>query len=80
MAGPSPSTPSYEQDRRHARDVLLFQLIINYLVEGKAPVGDRMVELNAHYRSFCQREPIGGMFLESAMEELMDQVRNGKAV
>jgi hypothetical protein len=26
-------------------------------------------DLNAYYRSFCQREPIGGMFLESVIIE-----------
>jgi hypothetical protein len=29
----------------------------------------------ASYHSFCQREPIGGMFLESVLEELMDRAR-----
>ena len=32
-------------------------------------------DLAASYRSFCQREPIGGMFLESVLEEVMDRVR-----
>jgi hypothetical protein len=59
---------------------LLYQIISNYLVEGKAPVGHGVTELDAYYRSFCQREPIGGMFLESVLEELMDRARNGKAV
>ena len=30
-------------------------------------------DLVASYHSFCQREPIGGMFLESVMGELMDR-------
>ena len=32
-------------------------------------------DLVASYHSFCQREPIGGMFLESVLEELMEQAR-----
>jgi hypothetical protein len=59
---------------------LLYQVISSHLVEGETPGGFGMAELNAHYRSFCQREPIGGMFLESVLEELMERVQNGKAV
>jgi hypothetical protein len=59
---------------------LLYQVISSHLMEGENPGGCGMTELNAYYRSFCQREPIGGMFLESVLEELMDQVRKGKAV
>jgi hypothetical protein len=59
---------------------LLYQIISSQLGEGENPGGCGMPELNAYYRSFCQREPIGGMFLESVLEELMDRVKNGKAV
>ncbi len=30
-------------------------------------------ELEAAFRSFCEREPLGGMFLESVLEELVDR-------
>ena len=30
-------------------------------------------ELEAAYRSFCEREPLGGMFLEAVLEELVDR-------
>jgi hypothetical protein len=60
---------------------LLYQIFSYHLVEGETPRGCcGMVELNAYYKSFCQREPIGGMFLESVLEEAMDRVRNGEAV
>jgi hypothetical protein len=59
---------------------LLYQIISNHLVEGETPRGCGMVELNAYYKAFCQREPIGGMFLESVLEEMMERVKNGKAV
>jgi hypothetical protein len=59
---------------------LLYQIFSNHLVEGETPRGCGMVELNAYYNAFCQREPIGGMFLESVLEELMDRLKNGKTV
>jgi hypothetical protein len=59
---------------------LLYQIISAHLVEGETPVGCGMTELSAYYRDFCQREPIGGMFLESVLEELMERVQNGKAL
>ncbi len=30
-------------------------------------------ELEAAFRSFCEREPLGGMFLESVLEELINR-------
>ncbi len=61
--------------------ILLYQIFSNHLVEGETPRGCcGMVELNAYYKAFCQREPIGGMFLESVLEELIDRVRNEKTV
>lgn len=30
-------------------------------------------ELEAAFRSFCEREPLGGMFLEAVLEELVDR-------
>jgi hypothetical protein len=54
---------------------LIYQTVRNYLADSE-PWGESGLEdLVASYRSFCQREPIGGMFLESIMEELMDQAR-----
>jgi hypothetical protein len=51
----------------------------NYLTEGEAPSGFAEAELKDYYRSFCQREPIAGMFLESVLEELMDPARDKEA-
>ena len=53
---------------------LIYQAVRNYLADSE-PWGEFGLEdLVASYRSFCQREPIGGMFLESILEELMDRV------
>lgn len=44
---------------------------------GSEPWGEFGLEdLVASYRSFCQREPIGGIFLGSVLEELMDRARD----
>ena len=52
---------------------LIYQAIRNYLADSE-PWGELGLEdLVASYRSFCQREPIGGMFLESVLEELLEQ-------
>ena len=52
---------------------LIYQAVRNYLADSE-PWGEFGLEdLVASYRSFCQREPIGGMFLESILEELMDR-------
>jgi hypothetical protein len=54
---------------------LIYQAVRNYLADSE-PWGECGLEdLVASYRSFCQREPIGGMFLESVLEELLDQAR-----
>jgi hypothetical protein len=54
---------------------LIYRAVHNYLADSE-PWGEFGLEdLVASYRSFCQREPIGGMFLESVLEELMDQAR-----
>ena len=58
---------------------MICQAFRNYLADPE-PWGEHgLGELVASYRSFCQREPIGGMFLESVLEELMDRVRGGEA-
>ncbi len=52
---------------------LIYQAVRNYLADSE-PWGELGLEdLVASYRSFCQREPIGGMFLESVLEELLEQ-------
>jgi hypothetical protein len=57
---------------------LIYKVIRDYLA-GSDSWGDvALTELMASYRSFCQREPIGGMFLESVLEELMDRVKDGE--
>ena len=54
---------------------LVYQAFCNYLADAE-PWGEFGVEdLVASYRSFCQREPLGGMFLESVLEELLDRAR-----
>jgi hypothetical protein len=54
---------------------LIYQAVRNYLADSE-PWGELGLEdLMASYRSFCQREPIGGMFLESVLEELLEQAR-----
>ncbi len=59
---------------------LIYQAFSNYLAEGETWDGFGVIDLTGTYRSFCQREPIGGMFLESVLEELMDRVKNGKPI
>ncbi len=59
---------------------LIYQIFSNYLA-GKELSGEfTLTELMASYRSFCQREPIGGMFLESVLEELLDRVKDGEPI
>lgn len=53
---------------------LLYQIIGDYLTEGETSGGFGVADLDSPYRSFCHREPIGGMFLESAIEELNNEV------
>ena len=54
---------------------LIYQAIRNYLADSE-PWGELGLEdLVASYRSFCQREPLGGMFLESVLEELLEQTK-----
>lgn len=59
---------------------LIYQTLSNYLA-GRELLGEfTLTELMASYRSFCQREPIGGMFLESVLEELMERVKDGEPI
>jgi hypothetical protein len=54
---------------------LIYQVFRSYLTE---PESWGVEELRASYRSFCQGEPVGGMFLEAVLEELLERVREGK--
>jgi hypothetical protein len=54
---------------------LIFQVFRSYLTE---PESWGVEELRASYRSFCQGEPVGGMFLEAVLEELLERGREGK--
>jgi hypothetical protein len=55
---------------------LIYQAVRNYLADAE-PWGEFGLEdLVASYRSFCQREPIGGIFLGSVLEESMDRARD----
>jgi hypothetical protein len=54
---------------------LIYQAVRNYLAESEPWGEGGLGDLVASYRSFCQREPIGGMFLGSVLEELMDRAR-----
>jgi hypothetical protein len=66
------------QGGRDGRDVPDLQAFRNHLT-GVESLGDfEPIELMASYRSFCQREPIGGMFLELVIEEMLDRVKDGE--
>ena len=54
---------------------LIYQVVRDYLMDSESWGEFGLEDLMASYGSFCQREPIGGMFLESVLEELMDQTR-----
>jgi hypothetical protein len=59
---------------------LIYKVIRDY-IGGSDSWGDvTLAELMASYRSFCQREPIGGMFLESVLEELLDRVKDREPI
>ena len=57
---------------------LIYQAMRSYLAGGGGECP--LTELLASYRSFCAREPIGGMFLEYVFEELMDRVEEGRSM
>ena len=59
---------------------MIYQAFRNYLAEPEPWGGHGVEELAGAFRSFCQREPIGGMFLESVLEELMDRVREEELI
>jgi hypothetical protein len=54
---------------------LIYQAMRSYLADAE-PWGECGLEdLAASYRSFCQREPVGGMFLTSVLAELLERAR-----
>ena len=59
---------------------LIYQTFSNYLAGEELSGEFTLTELLASYRSFCQREPIGGMFLESVLEELLEGVKDGEPI
>ncbi len=59
---------------------LIYQTLSNYLAGTELSGDFTLTELLASYRSFCQREPIGGMFLESVLEELLERVKDGEPI
>ncbi len=59
---------------------LIYQAFSNYLAAGENWDGFGVIDLTGTDRSFCQREPIGGMFLESVLEELMDRLKDGEPI
>ena len=59
---------------------LIYQAMRSYLSGTESQVDCPLSEMLASYRSFCQREPIGGMFLEYVFEELMDRMKDGQTI
>lgn len=59
---------------------LIFQIMSRYLSEGESLDNFGLDEINGAYRSFCQREPIGGMFLESVLEELGARAKDRRPI
>lgn len=57
---------------------LIYQAFADYFSGKEMSSGVTLTELMASYRSFCIREPIGGMFLESVIEDLMDRAMDGQ--
>jgi hypothetical protein len=54
---------------------LIYQVFRRYLSEPASWGEHGAEELSASYRSFCQHEPVAGMFLEAVLEELLQRVR-----
>jgi hypothetical protein len=57
---------------------LIYQIMSRYMAESESLDEFGLAEINSAYRSFCQREPIGGMFLESVLEQLIERVKDRK--
>jgi hypothetical protein len=52
---------------------LIYQAMRDYLAE-QEPWGEcGLNELAASFRSFCEREPIAGLFLTSVLAELLER-------
>jgi hypothetical protein len=52
---------------------VIYRAFRNYLADAESWGDYGVEELASSFRSFCQREPVGGMFLESVLEELLDR-------
>jgi hypothetical protein len=59
---------------------LIYQIMSRYLSEGETLDDFGLDGINDAYRSFCQREPIGGMFLESVLEELVERAKDSRPI
>ena len=53
---------------------MIYQASRKYLIgQDDTSVDLAWEELEAAFRSYCEREPLGGMFLEAVLEELLDR-------
>jgi hypothetical protein len=59
---------------------LIYKAFSDYLVGIESRGEFTLFELMVSFRSSCHREPIGGMFLESVIEELLDRVKDGEPI
>jgi hypothetical protein len=59
---------------------LIYQAFRNYLADAESWGEYGVEELASSFRSFCRREPIGGMFLESVLEEMLDRVKDAEPI
>ena len=54
---------------------LIYQNLRGFLTKSGEWTDADMEDLSLAFNAFCQREPIGGMFLESVLEELVAKYR-----
>ena len=54
---------------------LIYQNLRDFLTESGDWTDTNLEDLTLAFNSFCQREPIGGMFLESVLEELVGKYK-----
>jgi len=67
-------------EREPYNGYLIYQAFRAYLSDRESWGEYGADDLASSYRSFCQREPIGGMFLESVLEEMMDGIADREPV